>query len=207
MKRKTWFWALTPVALALSLYGCGNGSDSDLAVDNNAQSCSVVSGTGSAVVVGSGLPGDPAAPEAASGYRLGYKAKQSSNYMVVANTPLATKAGCDVLKAGGTAVDAAVAVQAVLGLVEPQSSTIAGSAFMMYYDAANKKVVAYDGRETAPAAATGYYLARQDQSNASSPAPRAQRAAQRPLHRRAWRDAHAGHGPQGTRQAGLGAAV
>lgn len=142
MKRKTWFWALTPVALALSLYGCGNGSDSDLAVDNNAQSCSVVSGTGSAVVVGSGLPGDPAAPEAASGYRLGYKAKQSSNYMVVANTPLATKAGCDVLKAGGTAVDAAVAVQAVLGLVEPQSSTIAGSAFMMYYDAANKKVVA-----------------------------------------------------------------
>lgn len=171
MKRKTWFWALTPVAVALSLYGCGNGSDSDLAVDNNAQSCSVVSGTGSAVVVGSGLPGDPAAPEAASGYRLGYKAKQSSNYMVVANTPLATKAGCDVLKAGGTAVDAAVAVQAVLGLVEPQSSTIAGSAFMMYYDAANKKVVAYDGRETAPAAATGYYLARQDQSNASSPAP------------------------------------
>ena len=111
MKRKTWFWALTPVAVALSLYGCGNGSDSDLAVDNNAQSCSVVSGTGSAVVVGSGLPGDPAAPEAASGYRLGYKAKQSSNYMVVANTPLATKAGCDVLKAGGTAVDAAVAVQ------------------------------------------------------------------------------------------------
>ena len=105
------------MAVALSLYGCGNGSDSDLAVDNNAQSCSVVSGTGSAVVVGSGLPGDPAAPEAASGYRLGYKAKQSSNYMVVANTPLATKAGCDVLKAGGTAVDAAVAVQAVLGLV------------------------------------------------------------------------------------------
>ena len=159
------------------------------------------------MVVGSGLPGDPAAPEAASGYRLGYKAKQSSNYMVVANTPLATKAGCDVLKAGGTAVDAAVAVQAVLGLVEPQSSTIAGSAFMMYYDAANKKVVAYDGRETAPAAATGYYLARQDQSNASSPAPRAQRAAQRPLHRGAGRDAHARHGPQGTRQAGLGAAV
>ena len=108
MKRKTWFWALTPVAVALSLYGCGNGSDSDLAVDNNAQSCSVVSGTGSAVVVGSGLPGDPAAPEAASGYRLGYKAKTASKYMVVANTPLATKAGCDVLKAGGTAVGFAV---------------------------------------------------------------------------------------------------
>ena len=171
MKKKVWLWALTPVAVALSLYGCGSGSDSDLIVDSNAQSCSIVSSTGAPVVVGSGLAGDPAAPEAASGYRLGYKAKQSSNYMVVANTPLATKAGCDVLKAGGTAVDAAVAVQAVLGLVEPQSSTIAGSAFMMYYDAATKKVVAYDGRETAPAAATGYYLVRQNQADASSTAP------------------------------------
>lgn len=170
MKKKVWLWALSPVVVALSLYGCG-GSDSGLIVDNNAQSCSVVSSTGSPVVVGSGLSGDPAAPEAASGYRLGYKAKTSSNYMVVANTPLATKAGCDVLKAGGTAVDAAVAVQAVLGLVEPQSSTIAGSAFMMYYDATTKQVVAYDGREAAPAAATAYYLARQNQSDASSPAP------------------------------------
>ena len=171
MQKKTWLWVLTPVALSVALYGCGSGSDSDLAVDDSAQSCSVVSNSGSAVVVGSGVAGDPAAPEAASGYRLGYKAKQSSKYMVVANTPLATKAGCDVLKAGGTAVDAAVAVQAVLGLVEPQSSTIAGSAFMMYYDAASKKVVAYDGREAAPAAANGYYLVRQNQADAGSAAP------------------------------------
>jgi len=170
MKKKAWLWALSPVVAALALHGCG-GSDSGLIVDNNAQSCSVVSSSGSPVVVGSGLTGDPAAPEAASGYRLGYKAKTSSRYMVVANTPLATRAGCDVLKAGGTAVDAAVAVQAVLGLVEPQSSTIAGSAFMMYYDAATKQVVAYDGREAAPAAATAYYLARQDQADASSPGP------------------------------------
>lgn len=169
MKKKVWLWTLTPVALTLALYGCDGGSD--LVVDNNADSCSIVSSSGSAVVVGSGSVGDPAAPEAASGYRLGYKSKQSSKYMVVANTPLATKAGCDVLKAGGTAVDAAVAVQAVLGLVELQSSTIAGSAFMMYYDAATKKVTAYDGREAAPAAATGFYLVRQDQANASSPAP------------------------------------
>jgi gamma-glutamyltranspeptidase / glutathione hydrolase len=171
MNKKVLMWSLAPVAVALSLYGCGGGFDFDLAVDTDTQSCSILSSDGSAVVVGSGLAGDPAAPEAASGYRLGYKAKTSSRYMVVANTPLATKAGCDVLKAGGTAVDAAVAVQAVLGLVEPQSSTIAGSAFMMYYDAATKKVVAYDGRETAPAAATGYYLVRQDQSSASSAAP------------------------------------
>ncbi|MEO5795918.1 MAG: gamma-glutamyltransferase family protein [Rhodoferax sp.] len=169
MRKKVWFWTLTPVALTLALSGCDG--DSGLVVDNNADSCSIVSSSGSAVVVGSGATGDPAAPEAASGYRLGYKAKQSSKYMVVANTPLATKAGCDVLKAGGTAADAAVAVQAVLGLVEPQSSTIAGSAFMMYYDAATKKVTAYDGREAAPAAATGFYLVRQDQANASSPAP------------------------------------
>lgn len=175
MTKKTWLWAFTPIAFSAALYGCGGSSGSDgnapLAVDNNAQSCSVLSSSGSAVVVGSGLAGDPAAPEAASGYRLGNQAKYSSKYMVVANTPLATKAGCDVLKAGGTAVDAAVAVQAVLGLVEPQSSTIAGSAFMMYYDAATKKVIAYDGRETAPAAATGFYLVRQDQANAASPAP------------------------------------
>ena len=63
-----------------------------------------------------------------------------------------------MLKSGGSAVDAAVAVQMVLGLVEPQSSGIGGGAFMLYRDAATGKVVAYDGRETAPAAATENYL-------------------------------------------------
>ena len=169
------FWPLAPIALAVLISGCGdsnhNDGKGDLIVDNNANSCSVLGSGGGSVVVGSGVPGDPAAPEAASGYRLGLKAKTSNSYMAVANTPLATKAGCDVLKAGGSAIDAAVAMQAVLGLVEPQSSTIAGSAFMVYYDAATKKVVAYDGRETAPAAATGYYLARQNQADSGSPAP------------------------------------
>jgi gamma-glutamyltranspeptidase / glutathione hydrolase len=183
MQRRAWRWTLASLAVPFVVLGCGNDSDegtnddsaggstSNLIVDNNAQSCSALSSTGAAVVVGSGVAGDPAAPEAASGYRLGYKAKYSDSYMVVANTPLAVKAGCEVLKAGGTAVDAAIAVQAVLGLVEPQSSTIAGSAFMVYYDASTKQVTAYDGRETAPAAATNYYLARQDQADASSPAP------------------------------------
>ena len=165
-----------PAALALVLAACGGGGDDDrpgdsLAVDNNPKSCAVVNSDGSTVVVGSGLAGDPAAPEASSGYRLGYQAKYASKYMVVANTPLATKAGCDILRAGGTAADAAVAVQAVLGLVEPQSSTIAGSAFMLHFDAQSKRVTAYDGRETAPAAASGYYLARQDQADAASPTP------------------------------------
>lgn len=166
---------LTPIAFAVLLSACGGSDDniapSNLIVDTNPNSCKVATNNGSGVEVGSGLPGDPAAPEAPSGYRLGYKAKYSNSYMVVANTPLASKAGCEVLRAGGTAADAAVAVQAVLGLVEPQSSTLAGSAFMLYYDAATKKITAYDGRETAPAAANNYYLMRQDQDDASSTAP------------------------------------
>ena len=70
--------------------------------------------------------------------------------MVSAANPLAAEAGLKVLKAGGSAIDAAVAVQAVLGLVEPQSSGLGGGAFMVYYDAKTKRVTAYDGRETAP---------------------------------------------------------
>ncbi|QNP47902.1 gamma-glutamyltransferase [Diaphorobacter aerolatus] len=170
------FWPLAPLALAVFLASCGGSSHnsddaSNLIVDTNANSCTTLGSNGGSVVVGSGVAGDPASPEPASGYRVGLKAKTSSSYMAIANTPLATKAGCDVLKAGGTAVDAAVAMQAVLGLVEPQSSTIAGSAFMVYYDAQSKKVVAYDGRETAPAAATGYYLSRQNQADPNSGAP------------------------------------
>ncbi|WP_298745643.1 gamma-glutamyltransferase family protein [uncultured Brevundimonas sp.] len=73
---------------------------------------------------------------------------------VAAANPLAVEAGLGVLRRGGSAVDAAVAVQAVLGLVEPQSSGLGGGAFMMLYDAATGEVTSYDGRETAPAAAT-----------------------------------------------------
>ncbi|HQN49785.1 MAG TPA: gamma-glutamyltransferase, partial [Phenylobacterium sp.] len=73
--------------------------------------------------------------------------------MVAAANPLAVEAGLNVLRKGGSAVDAAVAVQAVLGLVEPQSSGIGGGSFMTYYDAKTRKVTAYNGRETAPKAA------------------------------------------------------
>lgn len=72
--------------------------------------------------------------------------------MVVAANPHAAKAGIEALRAGGSAIDAAIAVQAVLGLVEPQSSGIAGGAFLVFYDAATGKVSAYNGREKAPAA-------------------------------------------------------
>jgi gamma-glutamyltranspeptidase / glutathione hydrolase len=72
---------------------------------------------------------------------------------VIAANPLAAEAGLNVLKRGGSAVDAAVAVQAMLSLVEPQSSGIGGGAFMTYYDARTRKIVVYDGREVAPAQA------------------------------------------------------
>jgi len=74
--------------------------------------------------------------------------------MVAAANPLAVEAGLRVLRDGGSAVDAAVAIQAVLGLVEPQSSGLGGGSFMVFYDAKTGKVTAYDGRETAPAGAS-----------------------------------------------------
>ena len=170
----------TKLALACAMAGCllsgCNDDDKDpisqgLKVDSNPNSCQSLTEQGQQVIVGSDQHGDPAAPEPASGYRLGLKAKVADQYMVVANTPLASKAGCEVLRAGGSAIDAAIAVQAVLGLVEPQSSTLAGSTFMLYFDAKTQQVTAYDGRETAPAAATAYYLTRQDQADQASASP------------------------------------
>ncbi len=73
---------------------------------------------------------------------------------VAAANPLAAEAGMEVLRRGGSPVDAAIAVQAMLSLVEPQSSGIGGGAFMTFYDAPSGRVLVYDGRETAPAGAT-----------------------------------------------------
>ena len=74
--------------------------------------------------------------------------------MIAAANPYAAQAGLDMLARGGSAVDAAIAAQMVLNLVEPQSSGIGGGGFMLTYDGSNGSVAAYDGRETAPAAAT-----------------------------------------------------
>ena len=89
-------------------------------------------------------------PEVSSGLssKPGWSAQR---FMVAAANPLATDAGYQVLKAGGSALDAAIAVQMVLTLVEPQSSGIGGGAFLMHWD--GRTVQAWDGRETAPAAA------------------------------------------------------
>lgn len=92
-------------------------------------------------------PADAAATVAAA-------APRARGPFVAAANPLAVEAGMAVLRRGGSAADAAVAIQAVLGLVEPQSSGLGGGAFLMHYDAETGAVTAYDGRETAPSAAT-----------------------------------------------------
>lgn len=79
---------------------------------------------------------------------------EANDWMVAAAHPLAVEAGAEVLRDGGTAADAMVAVQAVLGLVEPQSSGLGGGAFLVWYDAKSGEVTTLDGRETAPLAAT-----------------------------------------------------
>lgn len=82
-----------------------------------------------------------------------------TKYMAVTADPHATKAAYDILKSGGTAADAAIAAQFVLGLTEPQSSGLGGGAFALYYDAQTQKLTTYDARETAPLAAhPGYFL-------------------------------------------------
>ena len=98
------------------------------------------------------VPDRATQPEAASGNtaKPGWAFKRQA---VAAANPLATDAGHQVLRAGGSALDAAIAVQMVLGLVEPQSSGIGGGAFLLHFD--GQKVTAHDGRETAPAGARG----------------------------------------------------
>ena len=101
------------------------------------------------------LPSQPAAPvnpEGASGTRAPGAGHAAQRFAVAAANPLATEAGYRILQAGGSAVDAAIAVQMVLTLVEPQSSGIGGGAFLMHFD--GQRTQAFDGRETAPAAAT-----------------------------------------------------
>jgi gamma-glutamyltranspeptidase/glutathione hydrolase len=98
------------------------------------------------------VPDQATQPEAASGNNTkpGWAFTRQA---VAAANPLATDAGHQVLRAGGSALDAAIAVQMVLGLVEPQSSGIGGGAFLLHFD--GQKVTAHDGRETAPAGARG----------------------------------------------------
>jgi gamma-glutamyltranspeptidase/glutathione hydrolase len=170
INKNNWQRAATAVVvgsgIAIGLAACGGSDDDPLDTD-----CARITADGTAVVVGSGVTGDPALPEASSGYKLGAKPVSAKGYMVVTANPLASQAGCSVLKKGGSAVDAAVAVQAVLGLVEPQSSGLGGGAFMLHYNARTKVLQANDGREQAPAAATQDYLRYIGNGNTAYPLP------------------------------------
>ncbi|QJR16148.1 gamma-glutamyltransferase [Usitatibacter palustris] len=95
----------------------------------------------------------PSQPEAATGWTPN-KLAHARVHMVATANPHATDAGLRMLELGGSAIDAMIAAQLVLTLVEPQSSGLGGGAYLLHYDAKSKSIAAYDGRETAPAAAT-----------------------------------------------------
>ncbi|MDX2205107.1 MAG: gamma-glutamyltransferase [Hyphomicrobiaceae bacterium] len=111
-----------------------------------------------AILVGLALPAgkasawDPSSPEGATGF-FAQPAARARSFMVATAHPLASEAGREILRQGGSAADAAVAIQLVLGLVEPQSSGLGGGAFALVWDARSKRLTALDGRETAPASA------------------------------------------------------
>ncbi len=89
-----------------------------------------------------------------AGFAWFWRSDEPQPFMIAAANPYASEAGAAMLRKGGSAVDAAIAVQAVLSLVEPESSGLAGGAFMLHYDEKSGDVAAYDGRETAPMGAT-----------------------------------------------------
>ena len=164
----------TALIALLALSACNSGDDDTTVAQAADTSCQAITNDGTGVVVGSGLPGDPSLPEPASGYRTGLKTVYAKKYLVATANPFASAAGCAVLKKGGTAADAAVAVQAVLGLTVPEATGLGGGGFILYYDAAAKSVQAYDGRETAPATATENYLRYiDDVGNQTAPLPNA----------------------------------
>jgi gamma-glutamyltranspeptidase / glutathione hydrolase len=103
---------------------------------------------------GTSLQANSSAVEAALQAKAETRPVKAENWIVAAANPLAVEAGADILRAGGSAADAMVAVQTVLGLVEPQSSGLGGGAFLVWYDAATGELTTLDGRETAPLAAT-----------------------------------------------------
>ncbi|WP_431955372.1 gamma-glutamyltransferase family protein [Nocardia lijiangensis] len=142
-------------------------------------------------------------PEIASGYRSGMTAVRTASYAVSTANPVATEAACRVLRDGGTAADALVTAQLVLGLVEPQASGIGGGAFLLYYDGTTKTVEAYDGREVAPAAATENYLRWISDTDRTEPQPNTRASGRSigvPGVLRMLEQAHREHGKTGWRE-------
>jgi gamma-glutamyltranspeptidase / glutathione hydrolase len=160
-------------ALAVGLAGCSGGNHP--ATPAAVGPCEIVPN-------GTPVPQTPTAPttsarstasnpETATGYRSDMTVVRTAHYAVATANPLSTQAACRVLRDGGTAADALVAAQAVLGLVEPQSSGLGGGGFAVYYDARAGSVQAYDGREVAPAAAGENYLRWISDADRAAPVP------------------------------------
>ncbi|WP_280264931.1 gamma-glutamyltransferase [Nocardia wallacei] len=200
MRRTRHIWAGATAALLAAgvITGCSSGSD------HSAQACAETP-NGTVIKAGPTATGTDIAtnPEIASGYRSEMSPVRTGSYAVSAANPIATQAACRVLADGGTAADALVAAQTVLGLVEPQASGIGGGAFLMYYDAASKTLDSYDGRETAPAAATENYLRWVSDTDQTAPQPSARasgRAIGVPGALRLLELAHREHGKQPWRE-------
>ncbi|WP_234816441.1 gamma-glutamyltransferase family protein [Mycolicibacterium agri] len=147
--------------VALVLAGCGTGEN---AGENSGENAPPAAAEPCAIV-------ENGTQEPATGYRRDMTAVHTARYAVATANSLATQAACEVLEDGGTAADALVTAQAVLGLVEPQSSGIGGGGFLLYYDAGADTVQAFDGREVAPAAADENYLRWVSDADRSEPKP------------------------------------
>ncbi|GAA4472853.1 gamma-glutamyltransferase family protein [Rhodococcus olei] len=161
--------AAMSVTLALAA-GCATDPGS-----GPAAACSVAP-NGTPITTAPTAPGGrdiATAPEIPTGYRTGMTPVRTATYAAATANPVATEAACRVLADGGSAADALIVAQTVLGLVEPQSSGIGGGTFLLYRDGATGSVQAYDGRETAPAAATADYLRRISPADPAPPAPSA----------------------------------
>ncbi|GAB2695766.1 gamma-glutamyltransferase [Nocardia thraciensis] len=201
MRRTRHIWAGATAALLAAgvITGCSSGSDQP------AQACADIPNGTAIKATGPAATGTDIAtnPEISSGYRGDMTPVRTGGYAVSAANPIATQAACRVLADGGTAADALVAAQTVLGLVEPQASGIGGGAFLMYYDAATKTLDSYDGRETAPAAATENYLRWVSDTDQTAPQPSARasgRAIGVPGALRLLELAHREHGKQSWRE-------
>ncbi|MEU4316416.1 gamma-glutamyltransferase family protein [Nocardia sp. NPDC024068] len=162
--------SITGLLVAASLSGCGDdsGAAGPCAPSPNGTPITAAPASGSAAPTSRDLATNP---EIASGYRSGMSAVHTTGYAVSTANSHATRAACEVLRAGGTAADALVTAQTVLGLTEPQASGLGGGAFLLYYDAEHETIQAYDGRETAPAEATENYLRWISDSDRTEPRP------------------------------------
>ncbi|MFV9636277.1 gamma-glutamyltransferase family protein [Mycobacterium neumannii] len=194
--------------LMLVLAGCSTNDGST--ESESAGPCAIVeNGTPVVKTTAPPTPGSPPTsrdistnPEVATGYRTDMTPVRTSSYSVVTANPLATQAACEVLRDGGTAADALVTAQAVLGLVEPQASGLGGGGFLLYFDAASGEVQAYDGREIAPAAATENYLRWVSETDRTEPKPDARTSGRSigvPGIVRMLTEVHADHGKTGWR--------